>query len=311
MNCAKFNRLFLTLILSGLTLSVALAFARVGSADNDVLLRYQIEKINVLSRDRSKLDFAVLGDSSAGNGLSATVLKNLSQMKVENFALTGSYGLAGDLYLMKRLHQQLGVDRFVIIHTPDIWYRNLEKAAILKLMPIGDLAEYNDLIGGNAHLEFFKFLVNPHRLIELIKPFYNSQLKSLDEADFLPQGIQTFANRGKHLETPMKWRSPSWHKREELRMLSDYCVNQRLMCVLMVGPVYEDAYLELPSQIRDFFADQKLASDYFHIDVSVHSFPAAWMGDTIDHVDLSKKSETTKAYWKHIAQYIWSCTNNC
>ena len=110
MERARFNRIFLVQVLTGLLASAVLALVRFGASDNDLILRHQLSKVDRLASVRA-LDFAVLGDSSAGNGVSAEVLRALSGAKVENFALTGSFGLAGDLYLMKRLHERHGLFR--------------------------------------------------------------------------------------------------------------------------------------------------------------------------------------------------------
>jgi len=312
MKYTKFNHIFLCLVFSGLFLSALLALSRFGSADNDLILRHQIGKIDRLAIDREQLDFAVLGDSSAGNGISAHVLEKLSGRRVKNFALTGSFGLAGSLYLMQRLHQQHGVNQFVLVHSPDIWNRAMQKEAIFKLLPLGSLSEYAKLIDGSPHWEFFKYLLNPQRLIDTARYLYEEVIRSIKgrepyswiDADFLVQREETFANGKRQLESSMEWKTLSPHKLNELHLVRRYCVENKLKCVLMSGPVHESAYVNLQGQMTLAFGELDLSNEYFLIDMSVHAFPDTWMGDTVDHVEVRRRPESTKVYWESMSRYL-------
>lgn len=317
MEHARFNRIFLAMVLAGLLASAVLALLRFGASDNDMILRHQLSKVDRLANARA-LDFAVLGDSSAGNGVSAEVLRALSDAKVENFALTGSFGLAGDLYLMKRLHERHGVDQFVLIHSPDIWNRGLQKEAVFKLMPIGSLADYDELIADGVRWEFFKYLLNPQRLAEAARALYAKVVEAVQgksppyriASDFLVQRDETFANGGKHLDAPVAWKDISPQKRIELRLLTDYCRERRLNCVLLMGPVHDAAYVDLQARLDSVFAG-RASNENFRVDTEVHAFPGAWMGDTIDHADLKWKPETTRIYWASMARYLRVCGEGC
>lgn len=312
MEHTRFNRIFLAFVFGGLFLSVLLALSRFGGADNDLILRHQIAKIDRLPANGEQLDFAVLGDSSAGNGIAADVLEKLSGRRVKNFALTGSYGLVGSLHLLRQLHEQHGVNQFVLVHSPDIWNRVLQKEAIFKLLPLGSLTEYAKLIDGNAHWEFFKFLLNPQRLVSSTHYLYETVIQSVIrakphpriEADFLMQREETFASGKKHLESSMQWKMLSLHKLHELRMIQHYCVENKLKCVLMAGPVHESAYIELQEHMAQAFDRLDLGNEYFRIDMSVHAFPDAWMGDAVDHVDAVRRPETTRVYWESMSRYL-------
>ena len=312
MEHTKFNRIFLALVFGGLFLSGFLALSRFGGADNDLILRHQIDKIDRLVTSGDQLDFAVLGDSSAGNGIAADVLERISGRRVENFALTGSFGLAGSLHLLRQLHERHGVNHFFLIHSPDIWGRILQKEAIFKLMPLESLAEYAGLIDGNPNWEFFKYLLNPQRLADAARYLYGGVVRSVKggkphsriDGDFLAQSEETFANGKKHLESSMEWRTLSLHKLHELHLLQRYCVENKLKCVLMSGPVHESAYIDLQERMARAFGVLDLSNEYFRIDMSVHAFPDAWMGDTVDHVDVNQKPVTTRVYWGSMSRYL-------
>lgn len=312
MDYTKFNSSFFTLVLGGLVVSGLLAFLRFGGQDNDLILRYQIAKMDRLVESREQLDFAVLGDSSAGNGVAADELRKLSGLSTENFALTGSFGLAGSLHFMKRLHEQHGVQRFVLIHSADIWSRSLQKEAIFKLLPITSLDEYSGLVGGSGHWEFAKYLLNPQRLVEVAKYFYlavdmflkNATSHIRIEADFLAQRETTFANGKMRIDIPMQWKPLSQHKLQELRLVRGYCMEKNLKCLLMSGPVHESAYAALQQQMDMAFRPLSLDTENFRIDYSVKAFPSTWMGDTVDHVDLKRRPETSNVYWVHILNWL-------
>lgn len=313
MESSRFNRIFLVLVLMGLLVSAVLALVRFGSSDNDLILRYQLSKVDRLASGRA-LDFVVLGDSSAGNGVSAEVLRALSGAKVENFALTGSFGLAGDLYLIKSLHERHGVGQFVLIHSPDIWNRGLQQEAVFKLLPVGSLSDYDELIAGGVRWEFFKYLLNPQRLAEAARTLYGRAVATVQgkspqywiASDFLAQRDETFSNGSKRLDARVEWKQVSPQKRIELRLLSDYCSERKLTCVMLVGPVHEAAYVDLQARLDGVFAGHK-SNRNFRIDTEVHAFPEAWMGDTIDHVDLKWKPEATRIYWASMARYLRNC----
>lgn len=312
MENTRFNRIYLSFVFGGLFFSAFLAFSRFGGADNDLILRHQIAKMDRLVANVEPLDFAVLGDSSAGNGIDAVVLGKLSGRRVENFALTGSFGLVGSLHLMRQLHKQHGVNQFVLVHSPDIWNRVLQKEAIFKLLPLGQLAEYAKLIDGNANWEFFKYLLHPQRLLDATRYSYETVIQSVKgaqphsriEADFLAQSAETFASGKKYLEYFLEWEMLSLHKLHELRMIQHYCVENKLKCVLMSGPVHESAYVDLPEQMARTFGRLDLDNEYFRIDTSVYAFPGAWMGDTVDHVDVRRRPETSRVYWESISRHL-------
>jgi len=289
-----------------------LAFFKAGSSDNDAILRFQLKKIETLAREGKSVEISILGDSSAGNGISADLLNELSGRKTENFALTGSFGLAGDLFLMKRLHEELGVKRFVLVHSPDVWRRALEKEAVFKMTPITTLGSFDELIHGNVYWEFFKFVVNPNRIAEsaawawhyTIGHLIGRDQPNLMAGNFLAQRRETFANGRKPLEAPLDWKPISKHKQAELRLLAAYCTDNRLNCLLMNGPIHEGAYPDLEQALQRMFADSRVSSTYFQIDATAHVFPSAWMGDSIDHVDREKIAETTAIYWTAISRHI-------
>lgn len=310
----SFNCIFLVLVCGGLFLSALLAVLRIGGGDNDLILRHQIAKMDRLVANEERLDFVVLGDSSAGNAVDPDVLEKLSGLRVENFALTGSFGLVGSFHMLQNLHERLGVNEFVLIHSPDIWNRILQKEAVFKLLPLGSLAKYADLVDGNVQWEFFKYLLNPQRLVDTALYVYEQvislvsweQPHSRIENDFLAQREETFASGRKHLETTMEWQNLSRHKLYELQLVQRYCVEKKLKCILMSGPVHESAYVDLQQQIANAFGSLKLSNKYFRVDMSVHAFTNAWMGDTIDHVDIGRKRETSRVYWKSMSKYLGS-----
>ena len=308
----NFNIWFLALVFGALMSAALLAVFRIGGGDNDLILRYQLSKLNDFSRQKEKLDFAILGDSSAGNSVSVEELERLSGRKSGNFALTGSYGVLGSLYFMRQLHERLGVKQFFLIHSVDVWHRDLRKEAIFKLRPLGSLNEYDKFVQGRIHWEFLKYLLNPQRLANRVEYFVRYTLSYIRgarmlgeiENDFLAQRHETFANGAKRLETPMQWEPLSAHKLQELQLVKQYCVSKRIKCVLMSGPVHESAYNLLQERLEQAFEDLDSKDGYFILDLSVPMLPATKMGDTLDHVDRHWKAFSTRIFWKQITKYF-------
>ena len=175
-------------------------------------------------------------------------------------------------------------------------------------------ANYAKLITGNVHWEFLKWLLNPQRLTDTARYLYETVVQSMTssrshsriQADFLAQREQTFASGKKHLESSMGWKTLSQHKLDELELVYRYCVENKLRCILMPGPVHEQAYIDLERQMARTFGGLDLNSEYFRIDMTVHAFPNEWMGDTMDHVDVRRRPETTRVYWESISRFFGS-----
>ena len=208
-NHTRYNRVFLGSIGIIFTLSAIFALLRVGGSDNDVLLRYQIAKADYLKGKNRAVDLVIIGDSSSGNAIDAEYLSRVSGKNIENFALTGSFGFSGALYMMRKIHTDFGTDKFLLIYTPDIWHRKLEKGPIYKLLPFYDFADYASMTEGASYFGFFKYLLSPIHLVDAAILFYSALVDfisgdaalNLIEGDYLRQRKETYANGKKHNRT--------------------------------------------------------------------------------------------------------------
>ena len=100
-NPISFLKAFLFFIVLTYTSSFLLNRLGLRITNNDVIADYQIQKID--DKEFDEIDTIFVGDSSLGNAIDKKLFNSISKLRSENLSLTGSYGIAGSLGMIKKV----------------------------------------------------------------------------------------------------------------------------------------------------------------------------------------------------------------
>lgn len=181
---------------------VALRVFDVPTFENGVelLMRRQMDRVNLIDPD----SMILVGDSSLGNGINARILGALLRQPVLNLSLVGSFGTYGDERLVQfALARGKKPQSVVIFHTPDMWMRPDDPAAMeLLRREFGDVT----LEGFSKNAFSFMHLVTRQRSLRMLvfddrgrmdltmdrvlhaKAQEHLTTQAFVEVDFVPQG---------------------------------------------------------------------------------------------------------------------------
>ncbi|MBF0310441.1 MAG: hypothetical protein HQL56_13020 [Magnetococcales bacterium] len=304
------RRFFLTLGAAiGLFLGVAVAISyylgfKQGMANYgfQVLLDYQKNKI----RQAQRVDIVFLGDSSLGNAIDAAHFTRLSGRDTLNLALTGSFGYAGSLNLLRQVLARHEPKVVVLLHTVDMMSRKL------------------------SYLGYFQttdFFFNPFRFPpeEVTRFFLNSQtitkvIQRLWERATAKEGVASgedylyndyIVQKGgtdaasffrKHADHPL---TPAQINPEKILFLQEIprlCREAGIACIYVHGPT---------TRVRcDNSADflQAATAMIRQLGLTVLEEPACMpmqdLGDSDDHVSPSKKQAYTEYYYGRLRAFL-------
>lgn len=157
---------------------MALSFAGVRAgmvgADRTELLSYQLGKLD----DARSVDVLLLGDSTLGNTVEAAGWERASGRPVLSLALTGSFGYAGSLNMLRRALRRVEPRLVVLMHTIETPGRSIEwDGLVYTAEELGDLAEAPPwtVVSGLANLDLVREMLHawlagdqpaPARLVE-------------------------------------------------------------------------------------------------------------------------------------------------
>lgn len=271
-------------------------------SNNSVIKNYQIKKIN--SIEFKKIDTIFVGDSSGGNAINAKFFNELSGLNTKNLCLTGSWGIIGSLGIIKRAYEKNpNIKNIIIIQTLDIWDRGYPKESIFKLFPINDFLKHLSMS------DIFRYYFNPKQIIRSLKFFfnYNSNLLQIDsENDYLLQNKEKYSNAMKIVNNSSSLNKVilSEDKKKELKMLENFCQENSINCIFLNGPVHHQ--LIKNSTIFMKYKNNVIDSQFSYIKYlpNIISYKNNEMGDSLDHVDVKFKHQSTLDYYELIKSYL-------
>jgi hypothetical protein len=300
-----FVGLFITFYFIVLSSSFILNKLDITINDNDVIRKYQLSKI--YNTDFQDVSTIIVGDSSGGNAINNKYFSELTKQKTENLCLTGSWGILGDLGILKKaLEENKNINNVIIIHTLDIWGRNYPKESMFELFS-------TDEIKNNMSLNsLFSYYFNPKEIWWYIKYLINkifninSVIRKIDlNNDYLGQGDKKYSNGLSIIDDKLTLNNQilSDAKLKELNMLQDFCHENNINCIFANGPIDQTIsnnsiqfYDYLKSNIHNKFT-------ITHID-KIFEYDNHKMGDESDHMDIKYKDATTYDYFLEINKYL-------
>ncbi len=256
-------------------------------------------------------DTVIVGDSSVGNSIDSVYFSNLSNQSTQNLALTGDFGLVGTFEMMTRaLEKNPELKNIIIIQTLDIWRRPFSKEGIFEFGDLKLLDVWDSYFSSNPYLEYLEYSTQVKNILELgryvlEKTFFSRLLfdpahkASINiEHDYLRQGQKTYANgqlfikEDAHLENNI---DPS--NREIFHLMDIWCGEKQINCLYLNGPIHETLFLNSSSLIQNI--NQSLAdSKNIKIFPQVLFYENGKIGDTLEHVDVPFKKQSTQDYFE-------------
>ena len=289
-------------IVSVLLLSLLLNTLDYSYTENDVIRKYQLNKINNNSfKDVSTI---ILGDSSSGNVISAQHFYKLSGLKSENLSLTAAWGIEGSLGVLKKsLASNKKIKNIIIIQTFDVWSNPLTKESLLELSSILNALSTINLT------DIISYYFNPREIIWFLRSFFgfNNELLEIDmENDFLKQRDSKYSNGERVLsdDFSLNGRLFSIDKVGEISRLVSFCNDNNLNCILVNGPIHSKLAKQSKKYIQYIVRKLTFFSSEIQYITNISTFSNSKMGDSDDHLDVAYKKLVTKKYYALIKPYL-------
>lgn len=217
----KFLITFLAIISTIILLSFILNRADFITNGNDTIRQYQLSKID--NNNFRNVSTIIVGDSSAGNAINAQYFSKLSNQKTLNLSLTGSWGIAGSLGIIKSAYNNnKNLKNIIIIQTLDIWPRAFAKESILELY---SLSEAYKILGLKS---LVAYLFNPKEILWNLTPKTHTLIDF--KSDYIAQKDRKYSNDLKKInsESSLNQLKVSHAKLKELMLLQKFCIKSHL-----------------------------------------------------------------------------------
>lgn len=274
------------LILSAMAVSLVAIRHNLFAWHFSYLFDYQVAKLH----GGPPIDILLVGDSSLGNGIDARQWSAEDGIDVVNVALTGAYGYAGSLQMLRRAAENRGVRNAVIVQTPDMMTRPISyEGALFSAVDLGVIAEM-------PVTELLPWLMSKELLLSLRERLRHQNTEIFDllaATDYIPQG--------KPLTAKASWMKP-WKpladdngKTFYLEKIADYCSKSGIRCFYAHGPIVAGRC----SDAGGYYASVNRLIRATGIDLlndSPPCIPTDKVGDSIDHVVPAERSRFTEIY---------------
>lgn len=256
------------------------------------LFSYQVEKL----AKGAPIDLLLVGDSSLGNAVDAYAWSSAEGLVVVNAALTGSYGYAGTLQMLRRAEAARGVKTAVIMQASDTMIRPVSHEGAL--FSASNFKVFLDVPPTVAMSWLLSKDIPVNVLMSLWKPEPDHRAEMVS-SDYMPQG--------KPLTSRQKERTPYPARFEQdkifyLKQIVEFCRSNKIDCVYAHGPVIDPLckntngyYTAINERIRG--TGISLLSEV------PPCIPPDEVGDSVDHVIPSVKPKYTEVYRHMFAEF--------
>jgi len=286
------------------TVLIVLGVALVAILATGPALKYQ----ELLEYQQSKLDQPLpktifVGDSSLGNAIDVDVWRELTGELALNLALTGKYGYAGSLGMMREAVQAGGVESIVIFQTASMMKRAVNERAEDAVRRFRwDVASIKRWWLNNMNLATVPLTFrNSLRSIRESLGLREAEQPTVIQNDYVAQGPPV-SDFSRYKPLSLEYFDPK--KIGYLKKISRFCVDHGVSCVYVHGPLEESMCLA-----SDGFFDQvnMLISEagLSVVESSPVCIPVSQLGDGEDHVLPEFKAKFTRKYAEILAPDLY------
>jgi len=268
------------------------------------LFEYQKNKIYSAS---SEVETIIIGDSSGGNAINAIRYSQIANEKALNLCLTGSFGIIGSANILEKAVERFpNLHTVIIIHTLDIWGRDITKAPwwldTYTLCPSNLLKNPLPMwrIFVSAVKYYFTTTHLKNYLYSLLSPNRTDGISKM--ADYISQGKKTYANSEKTI-SPDATLDNMRVQQENIMALKniDKAIESHDLSVFFIhGPLYKslaDNSINYIDKIKQILPAELSNVKFIS---KVVSLTKAQTGDSVDHTLPAYKNKITKRYYELI-----------
>lgn len=281
-------------------------------SDTHLIRVFQINKIrNCLQKDN--INTIVVGDSSAGNGISAEYFSQLSSRSTLNLSLVGTYGIEGSINIILRAREEFpNLKNILIIHTLDIWPRPFSYQSYFLTLPSFGSVYQDHVYHQNIYKAYFDYVTNPKTILMSIKDQIKKIMgRKIDteldyKNDYLMQRTSKYSNNQLRLNGAETIPSPFENSDQQSNYirLNAICKEMNLNCLFLNGPIHRQIYensLTHIDRINNFTSGYATSVRAFS---RVFYYEKEKMGDSSDHVDNQFKNDSTLQYYLEVKNYL-------
>jgi hypothetical protein len=262
------------------------------------LLRYQEEKIARLPA--GTIDTVLIGDSSLGNGIDIRAFDAAAGVRASSLALTGNFGFAGGLELLRQLAERQPIRNVILIYSIDAMGSGAGHSGHFFVSP-------RPLVEGltwDAQLGLLRIyattLLNGRSATILGRKLLHGGIsqdalpKELYADDYVIIDTQMALDRlGYRVPGRVKPRSAAY-----LKVIARLCAEKKWNCLYAHGPVLARA-LAASAHAHSYLVEADRAIEGAGIKVIANSpveLTDDERGDTVFHAGFSKRAEITRRY---------------
>ena len=266
------------------------------------LTNYQLSKIDSIDY----VDIAIVGDSSAGNGIDANLLGKTLNKKAISLALTGSFGYGGS-YIMAKKAIQKGAKQILVVHTVDMPTRpgHLDqRASVFLIRSFSDLLNLTESIHHVLGLYLSKDIVAT-AIKQTFKYFFsnvdNTENKRSDPSkyDYIKQHEKI---NSETIDIKISSSLINKDKLYYLNKLVDYCNEQKVKCSYAHGPIHHS----FCKNNSDYLSKVNILISNTGISLlseKPYCMNNNEVGDSEDHIHPNYKKTSTESYINLLSIY--------
>ena len=266
------------------------------------LTNYQLSKID----NTDYVDIAIVGDSSAGNGIDANLLGKTLNKKAISLALTGSFGYGGS-YIMAKKAIQKGAKQILVVHTVDMPTRPShldQRASVFLIRSFSDLLNLAESIHHVLGLYLSKDIVTT-AIKQTFKYFFSNvddtENKRSDPSkyDYIKQHEKINVE---NIDIKISSSLINKDKLYYLNKLVDYCNEQKVKCSYAHGPIHHS----FCKNNSDYLSKVNILISNTGISLlseKPYCMNNNEVGDSEDHIHPNYKKTSTESYINLLSIY--------
>ena len=256
------------------------------------LVNYQTEKLE----HAAGAEVLLLGDSSLGNSVDVNEWSRELDRPVVSLALTGVYGYAGALSMLRLALQRHDVETVVLVFTPDMMTRSVShQGLVLTANSYRDFfdapptAVWNTLSSLDMPVNM---AITAIRQPESSTPDYKTN-------DYVPQGPSLRTKLNAPPDGTFSVSEIVADKTYYLRRIAELCMSQGIDCMYAHGPLVESQCLGSPEYLTAVNERIRLAGIDV-VGITPKCIPWGQIGDAVDHVAPETKSTLSKQLFESL-----------